>query len=120
LPKHEHILHNHTKIGNNQYRNEDLGAIYAKNRETAVNHKLEKTQENYQTQKEAKLAKQVLTQNILSEYQPKSENISNSQQKLVDFGTGIEAEKKAFVKKVKVKCWEIKVEKIKKGRGIRR
>lgn len=120
LPKHEHILHNHTKIGQTQYRNEDLGAIYAKNRETALNQKLEKSQETHQTQKEAKLVKQILTQNILSEYQLKSENISSSQSKLVDFGNGIEAEKKAFIKKVKVKSWEIKVEKIGRGRGIRR
>ena len=120
LPKHEHILHNHTKIGNTQYRNEDLGAIYTKNRETAINQKLEKSQVNHQTQKEAKLLKQVLTQNILSEYQPKSENISNSQQRLVDFGNEIEPEKKAYVKKVKVKSWEMKVEKIGMGRGIRR
>jgi hypothetical protein len=120
LPKHEHILHNHTKIGNTQYRNEDLGAIYAKNRETAINQKLEKSEENHQTQKEVKLAKQILTQNILSEYQPKSENISNSQPKLVDFGNEIEVEKKALVKKVKVKSWERKIEKIGRGRGFRK
>lgn len=120
LPKHEHIKHNHTKIGETQYRNEDLEAIYAKNRETALNQKLEKSQETHQTQNEAKLAKQVLKQIILSEYQPKSENISNSQQKLVDFGNGIEPEKKAFVKKVRIKGYEIKVEKIGRGRRIRR
>jgi Relaxase/Mobilisation nuclease domain len=120
LPRHNHIKHNHTKIGEAQYRNEDLGAIYAKNRETALNQKLEKNQEIHQTQNEAKLAKQILKQSILSEYQPKSENISNSQQKLVDFGNEIEAEKKAYVKKVKIKSWEIKVEKIGRGRGIRK
>jgi Relaxase/Mobilisation nuclease domain len=118
LPKQDHILHNHTKIGNNQYRNEDLGAIYANNRETAINQKLEKSQENHQTQKETKALKQIITQNILSEYQPKSEKISNSQQKLVDFGNEIETEKKASIKKVK--SYEMKIRKIRNGRGIKR
>jgi Relaxase/Mobilisation nuclease domain len=120
LPKNEHIKHNHTKIGETQYRNEDLGAIYAKNREAALNQRLEKSEEKLQTQKQAKLAKQILKQSILTEYQPKLENISNSQQKLVDFGNEIEHEKKAHVKKLKVKSWEIKVEKIGRGRGIKR
>ena len=120
LPKHDQILHNQTKIGKTQYRNEDLGVIYAKNREKAVNQRLEKSQKTHQTQKEAKLIKQVLTQNILSKYQPKSENISHSQQILVDLGNEIEAEKKAYVKIAKIKNWVIKIEKIGKGRGIRR
>jgi hypothetical protein len=93
LANHDQIKHNHTKICETQHRNEDLGAIYVKNREIAFKQKIEKNQETLQTQKEAKFAKQILNQIILSEYQPKSENISNSQQKLFDFGNGIEGEK---------------------------